>query len=142
MYEAGSLTGFFTWLISGAMPVGYAPATNAWVSETIVGLDLNIYGPYNLVRPETGTNRGSTHVFDLLILGLGSNINRQELTLAYGTMNNYKGKWLQGSTPATTSVDDRTTKILIRDVSTESILLILKRIITKRSSRPPELLPT
>lgn len=104
------------------MPGGYTAATNHWVTETLASIDLGINGPFDLITPETGFNpsndpTGSRHVWDLLILGLGSNVNRRELTIAYGTMNNYKAKWLQGSTPASVVTnDDLNTKILIRDV--------------------------
>ncbi|GAB7357342.1 hypothetical protein MBLNU459_g8294t1 [Dothideomycetes sp. NU459] len=48
VFEPNILKQFFSYLISGSLPVGYSHATNAWVSETLIGFDLGISGALTL----------------------------------------------------------------------------------------------
>jgi hypothetical protein len=95
------------------MPKDYTQATNAWVSETIVGIDMGINGPYAY----SANNVGSGTVFNVMAAGLGSSDNAVDLALAYGDLNAIKAFWLAGSSPSYQSTSDRATKIQIRNVS-------------------------
>ncbi|MCJ1355900.1 MAG: hypothetical protein MMC33_005892 [Icmadophila ericetorum] len=118
VFEAQTLGSFFQFLTQqAAMPIGYTAASNDWVSEALLGIDLGVNGAYILPSTTSVQNMFNEATFRVCAQGLGNTNNLQDLTLSTTYINSAKATWFGGGTPGWTGKNERQAKLQIRNVA-------------------------
>ena len=106
MYEAQSIQRFLLFLEGEgfALPKGYKAASNAWVSEVLIGLGGGS-------RKHSAGSWDGRSLWNQMSLNIGSTANPEGLVIADRGMNLRKGNFFGGKTPRTSKKSMRDVKI-------------------------------